>query len=320
MSITVRAAFLIFNLPDLHAKVFSVIAAANPAKLLVVADGPRSPEEAEICANARQVLERIDWTCALLTKFADRNLGCGPCVSRGLNWVFSQVEEAIILEDDVLPVPSFFDFCQTLLERYRDDERVMHIGGTNVQGGQSRTNYSYYFSKYNHVWAWATWRRAWKYYDYEMKTWPEFKTLALLEGICENEFEVRYWCDIFDKMSSDDHINTWYYQWTYACCSQGGLTALPNVNLTSNLGFRSDATHTTVAGTAYAKPLANLPASDLGGITHPPFVVRNGVADSNPFDFFLGGREMDLANETVRWPARVRRKISNLRTRIDAKT
>src|SRR5882672_10898679 len=193
MSITVPVAFLIFNRPDLTEKVFNAIAAAKPPKLLVVADGPRSAEEAEKCAKARAVLERINWPCELLTRFAERNLGCGPNVSRGLSWVFSQVEEAIILEDDALPVPSFFDFCQTLLERYRDDERIMHVGGTNVQGGQSRTNYSYYFSKYNHGCAWATWRRAWKYYDYEMKTWPEFKESGLLEDICENEFEVSYW-------------------------------------------------------------------------------------------------------------------------------
>ncbi|MEN2383889.1 MAG: hypothetical protein KA716_33360 [Gloeotrichia echinulata DEX184] len=155
MPLSTPIGFFIFNRPDLTAQVFEAIRQTKPHKLLVVADGPRFPEEEEKCLKTREVIKSVDWDCEVLTNFSEINLGCKYRVYSGLDWVFSQVEEAIILEDDCLPTPSFFYFCQTLLQRYRDDERVMHISGNNFQFGQSRTPYSYYFSKYNHIWGWG---------------------------------------------------------------------------------------------------------------------------------------------------------------------
>src|SRR3954466_7760453 len=102
-------AFLIFNRPEPTARVFERIAVAKPSKLLVVADGPRAdrPAEADRCAAARRaVLDRIDWDCEVLTNLAEENLGCRKRVSSGLDWVFSQVESAIVIEDDCLPDPT----------------------------------------------------------------------------------------------------------------------------------------------------------------------------------------------------------------------
>ena len=130
-------AFLIFNRPDTTAKVFEAIRQAKPPKLLVVADGPRSdnPSEAEKCQAAREIIEQVDWECEVLTNYSDVNLGCKTRVSSGLDWVFDNVEEAIILEDDCLPHPSFFPFCEKLLDNYRDDKRIMDIRRNNMQYG-----------------------------------------------------------------------------------------------------------------------------------------------------------------------------------------
>ena len=167
-------AFLVFNRPHTTDKVFSEIAAANPRKLLIVADGPRpdQPGEAERCVAVRAIVDRVDWDCEVLTNYSDINLGCKARISSGLDWVFDTVEEAIVLEDDCLPHPSFFRFCEELLVKYRDDERIAQIGGVNFQSGRRRTNYSYYFSRYAHIWGWATWRRAWRHYDVALKAWP----------------------------------------------------------------------------------------------------------------------------------------------------
>jgi len=156
MSLQVPIVFIIYNRPDLTERVFDSIRKAKPNKLLVVSDGPRFTEDVEKCKCVRAVIDKVDWDCEVLKNFPEVNLGCRKRVSSGLDWVFSEVEEAIILEDDCLPAPSFLSFCQTLLERYRDDERVMHISGNNFQFGISRTEYSYYFSKYTHLWGWAT--------------------------------------------------------------------------------------------------------------------------------------------------------------------
>ncbi|HAA29505.1 MAG TPA: hemolytic protein HlpA-like protein [Cyanobacteria bacterium UBA8553] len=279
MMLNTPVAFLIFNRPDLTELVFETIRQAKPKKLLVVADGPRFLEEVNKCQEARAVIKRVDWDCEVLTNFSEKNLGCGLRVSSGLDWVFSEVEEAIILEDDCLPASSFFYFCQTLLEYYQHDERIMLISGDNFQDGHSRTDYSYYFSKYNDMWGWASWRRAWKYYDFAMKTWPEYKKFNLIQTVCDNPDEQKFWTDLFDSVYAGN-IDTWDYQWTYACFAQQGLAVIPNSNLVSNLGYRLDATHTKVEH----NHLARLPKSDIWEIKHPPYVERNQEADAYAFE------------------------------------
>lgn len=271
--------FLIFNRPDLTEIVFKAIAQAKPQKLFVIADGPRFPEEVEKCEKTRAIIEKVDWDCEVITNYSEKNLGCGRREASGFDWVFSQVEEAIFLEDDTLPTPSFFNFCQIMLDRYRYDERVMHINGDNSVN-QDRTSDSYYFSKYMHGWGWASWRRAWQHYDYYMKTWPEFKKAALLKYICENQNEQKYWTGLFDQMHEDPQVlDTWDVQWMYTVWSQGGLVIAPNKNLISNLGFnRPDAVHTFGND-----PRSRLATTDIWEVSHPSFVVEDREADQHTF-------------------------------------
>jgi SAM-dependent methyltransferase len=309
MSLSTPIAFFIFNRPDLTSIVFEVIRQTKPKTLLVVADGPRFPEEAEKCQQARRtVIEKVDWNCQVLTNFSEKNLGCKHRVSSGLDWVFGEVEEAIILEDDCLPTQSFFYFCQALLDYYRDDERVMHISGNNFQFDQSRTEYSYYFSKYPHIWGWASWRRAWKYYDVSMKTWLKYKDLGIVSSICEDPYEQKYWIDIFDRVYSGA-VDTWDCQWVYTCWCQNGLAVLPNSNLVSNIGFRPDATHVSSES-----PLAQLPTSDIWDIEFPPFLFRHQGADAYTFDYvFEGKKTKQSITFTQKWISKfnkIKKKIN----------
>lgn len=225
MCFSTPVAFFIFNRPDKTRAVFESIRKIQPKKLLVVADGPRFSEEIIKCDQARSVIEQVDWDCDVLTNLSDKNLGCKYRISSGLDWVFSEVEEAIILEDDCVPALSFFDFCQDMLKYYRYDERVMHIAGNNFQSGKSRTDYSYYFSKYTHIWGWASWRRAWKFYDVDMHTWPECKKLKLICSVFDSRDEQQYWTEIFDSVY-EGRIDTWDYQWYYTCWFQNGISTL----------------------------------------------------------------------------------------------
>ncbi|MBR8826970.1 MAG: glycosyltransferase family 2 protein [Gomphosphaeria aponina SAG 52.96 = DSM 107014] len=279
-------AFLIFNRPDTTLKVFEAIREAKPPLLMVVADGPRQdkPGEAEKCAATRKIIAQVDWQCEVRTLYSDVNLGCKRRVASGLSWVFTQVEEAIILEDDCLPHPTFFRFCEELLDYYRDDKRIMVISGDNYQFGRQRTEYSYYFSRYNHCWGWATWRRAWKYYDMEMKLWPKIRDEGGLRCILEDSKAIKYWSNILQKTYAGE-IDTWDFQWTFACWVQSGLTILPDVNLVSNIGFGPEATHTKDSG----NHSANLPVQAMGfPLQHPPLVIRQTEADAftqrNHFD------------------------------------
>jgi hypothetical protein len=304
MILSTPVAFFVFNRPDLTEITFKAIAQAKPSTLLLVADGPRFSEEVEKCEQVKEIIKNVDWDCDVLTNFSEVNLGCKKRISSGLDWVFSTVEEAILIEDDCLPNQSFFTFCQILLERYRHDPRIMHISGSNFQNGQSRTSSSYYFSRYSHIWGWASWRRAWQYYDPDMKSWAEFKQQNLLSQLFEDPNELLYWQKVFERTASGD-IDTWDFQWQYTCWTQNGLSILPNVNLTSNLGYdRPDATHTR-----RPNPYAKLPTVELETIQHPSFMVRNKVADAYTYHGLLGGRYRTFS-------AKVHQKLLQIRNNI----
>jgi hypothetical protein len=295
MTFSVPVAFIIFNRPDTTDRVFQAIRQAQPQRLLVIADGPRAdrPGEAEKCAATRAVIDLVDWECEVLTNYSDTNLGCKRRVSSGIDWVFSQVEEAIILEDDCLPAPSFFQFCQTLLEKYRDDDRVMMISGDSFQPADRKFEDSYYFSKYIHIWGWATWRRAWQHYDVEMSSWQDFRDRRLLNASCPDPIEAEYWLKIFDDVANGS-VDTWDQQWVYTCWQQSGMSIMPAVNLISNIGFRDDATHTIGSS-----PWAEMPVGRIHNIRHPPFVLKDQEADTYTFENIFDGKSLRFDKTAV---------------------
>jgi hypothetical protein len=302
-------AFILFNRPDVTSRVFEEIRRARPSTLLLIADGPRPhvPGEADQCAQARSIVSRIDWPCELLTNYSEQNLGCKLRVSSGLDWVFQQVEEAIIIEDDCLPDPSFFAFCQALLERYRNDPRVMHITGDNFQPPGWSYPYSYYFSRYASIWGWATWRRAWKLYDVKISRWPEMKASGWLSDDLSDPREVQVWTQNFDRVYAGNY-DTWDHQWTFTCFSNGGLAVTPAVNLVKNIGFGAAATHTTTPG-----PLADRATGSIVSITHPPQVERSRKEDDFVCRSIILG-EMAASHANIK--SRARRLITRAMRRI----
>src|ERR1700726_626208 len=177
--LTTPVTFIVFNRPERTAEVFAAIRAARPSQLFVIADGPRANMEADAskCAAVRAVIAGVHWPCQVRRCFSDANIGLRRNISEGLDWVFDQVERAIILEDDCLPHPSFFPFCEELLNHYAEDRQIAMISGTNFDPAHLAPSgdESYYFSRFCHIWGWATWRRAWKLCDHEMKEWPPLR-------------------------------------------------------------------------------------------------------------------------------------------------
>ncbi len=272
--------FLIFNRPELTAKVFEAIRQVQPPLLFVVADGPRPDRanEASKCQQTRAVLNGVDWNCQVLTNYSEVNLGCAKRVSSGLNWVFEQVESAIILEDDCFPHPTFFRYCEELLEYYQHEERVMSIAGTNFQFGQKKTQYSYYYSGFHDCWGWATWRRAWQYFDFEMKLWPQLRDQGFLAQKLPHKRAVQYWTEEFQD-TYDGRINSWFYRWLLSCWVQQGLGIRPQVNLVSNLGFSvTDSSNTLVE--ASKVPYASMQIKEISfPLQHPPEIQQDYQAD-----------------------------------------
>lgn len=270
-------ALIIFNRPDFTARVLEAIAQARPEKLLVIADGPRPGrlDDLEKCQAAREVIRRVDWNCEVLTNYSDTNLGCGLRPATGISWVFDTVEEAIILEDDCLPHSTFFPYCEELLRRYSQDERVMMIGGVNFLNELRSPIQSYHFSRFGSSWGWASWRRAWRHFDYKMKLWPTVVESKIIEQMFPDPVHCRYWQEKFQHVYDSNADDIWDYQWLLACWINSSFRVFPEVNLVSNIGFREDATHTFGDGA-----FANMPTDGIEfPLKHPPFVFHCAETD-----------------------------------------
>jgi hypothetical protein len=292
--------------PHTLRKVIDAIRPLLPARMYVACDGPNPerPGEADKVAATRRVIEQeIDWPCQIERLYSDVNQGCRVGVSRAISWFFDQVEEGIILEDDCVPHPDFFSYCSTLLDRYRDDTRVWCISGNNFQDGHWRGDGSYYFSRYNHCWGWASWRRCWMHYDGDLAQWPDLRSSDLLKSIFSDPVERRYWSKIWQALLYKGQPNTWDYQWTFTCLANGALTALPNRNLVSNVGFGEDATHTT------GRAIDTSVGEGIDVSRHPSFVLSDSIADRYTFDRNFGGRWYRFPRSLVRMPKRMAGKV-----------
>jgi hypothetical protein len=300
--------FIIFNRPDVTALVFNEIKKAQPKQLFIAADGPRLNRSSDIrlCNETRNIVNHIDWPCEVKTLFRAQNLGCGKAVSSAITWFFEHVEQGIILEDDCLPSPSFFIYCQNLLNYYKDDERIMHIGGVNFQNGNIRSNGSYYFSAITHVWGWASWRRAWKKYDFNVRDFYLFVRERKINNYFENSNLANHILEMFKSVHYHE-IDTWDHQWTFTIQNNGGLSIIPNTNLISNLGFREDATHTKSTNSIYA----NLIIDEIKlPLSHPNEIKINKEAD---FYFYnkVENLELDRKNLLIRLLKKLKNKIIN---------
>ena len=291
-------ALIIFNRPDKTAKVFEAIRQAKPQKLLVIADGPRQdrPSEAELCTQTRSVVEGVDWDCEVIKNYSDINLGTKNRIAKtGLPWVFEMVEEAIILEDDCLPHPTFFRFCQELLEKYRDDERIMSICGSNVLLEWKSDIQDYHFSNSFSAWGWASWRRVWKLYDIELKLWAEPEIQNRVKEAVMHQKRFLDYKHFFD-LAHNDQVDTWAYQMAFLCLAHSGLSIIPAKNLISNIGFGLDSTR-------------NFAVNDVRA-NLPTFEVTFPLKEPLNFDFdkaFENRRYFNIYDRNL--PARVSRKL-----------
>lgn len=286
--------FLVFNRPDTTKRVFEAIRQVKPPRLYVAADGPRDNHESDLgkILQVRDIVTQVDWPCDVKTLFRKNNLGCKMGVSSGISWFFEHEEQGIILEDDCLPNPDFFIFCETLLNRYAKDERVAAITGNNFQDGCRRGEASYYFSKYFHCWGWATWRRSWEYYHGDIPFWPAWSQSKNWRYKMVDPVERCYWFNIFERVHAGK-FDTWDYPWTASIWYKGTLIATPNVNLVTNIGFGADSTHTR----STTSPLSNMQTYELGGIAHPLEIKQDIVADRYNFDNTFNGKSLRYPNK-----------------------
>lgn len=305
-------ALIVFRRPDVTQKLVDVIAAMRPQTLFVVADGPRADraDDAALCAETRAIIDRVPWPGTVHRNYSDVNLGCGRRPASGIDWVFEHVDRAIILEDDCIPHPSFFRFCAEMLERYRDDERIMHVAGTTYRREPLPIDDSYTFTQMCACWGWATWRRAWRLFDATVSLWPELRDTPWLGEVLPEKRVERFWAASFDRAFDEKGaVSYWDHQWAFACWAHSGLAVVPRVNLVCNIGCNADATHCAREDDS----LATIPAREIAfPLRHPATVLHHRAMDR---EFVIGTVAPRLFPPKPGLAERLNRKARNLARR-----
>jgi hypothetical protein len=278
-------------------EVFAAIRKARPTRLYIASDGPRAsrPGEQEKVEAVRNFLtSSVDWPCNVKTLFRTTNVGCKIGVSSAIDWFFKSEEHGIILEDDCVPHPDFFTFCETMLARHTNDLRVMAINGSSFQNEIQRGDGSYYVSRYMHVWGWATWKRAWAFNDVDIGFWPQWKiSQGWSSFFGKDNVQRHYWTRVFDRMYAQK-IDTWDHAWVASIWYADGVVVTPQSNMVRNIGFGADATHTIKPDALHE----DRPVLALQGMQAPSTMDIVSDADSYVFDTYFGGRNK-------RWPRRL---------------
>lgn len=270
-------------------EVLQRIRAYAPEQLFLIADGGRTPEEHAQCQSVRELVDAaIDWSCRVERLYSDRNLGCRGNIPRGITWAFSQVDRAIILEDDTVPTPDFFAFCAEMLARYADNHRVMTVSGANhFPSHAAFKTYSYLFSGYAITNGYATWARAWLHYDADLRLWPVAKESGLLKSSFLAPREQMYWQKMFDEVwSRTCKCDPYDYQWTFTSFMHGGLSIVPRENLVTNIGGGPEATHTQQSD---CKFLERTTQPITWPLHDPPLVIRQAAFDKALGEFVWYG-------------------------------
>ena len=298
MKVKAPVVFIIFNRPNHTRDSFEKIRQYQPKELFIVSDGPRSthPEDVKKCQEVKDIVANIDWQCEVHQNYSPTNLNSATRIRSGLNWVFEQVDRAIILEDDCVANSDFFYFCESLLELYKNEEKVWTITGDNFQSGNKRGHSSYYFSKFSHCWGWATWARAWNTAKKEnLSFWPVLKDSKKWKSIHPNTNERLYWSAVNTDMYARK-VDYWDYWFTASMMNNLGLTATPNVNLVTNKGFGPNATNTI-----FEKDMPGLESHSIGKLIHPNIIKQDLKADDFVYKYHYGGNANFIYRRILRF-------------------
>ena len=320
---TVPILLITFNRPDHTRRVLERILEAKPQELYVFQDGARegNANDAAKCAEVRQVIDTL-WdnylSLAVLENekqqprlhryYSDVNLGCGPGPMTALNWFFSENEMGIILEDDAVPHPDFFGYCEQLLEKYKDDESVRAIGSMNVDTHPWGDG-SYYFSMMNrNLCAWATWRRAWNDFDLYLRD-TDWRTLdKTLKRYGCGFYEREYWLDRLKEVQKDGQGGkSWDMQFFMSIWLHGAKGIIPNVNLSSNIGTVGEATHQMTEGNL----IDNVPTHPILPLVHPSIETIQNEADREFHHRYFEPQKNNISRFITKVNKRVKRILGH---------
>lgn len=298
---------IIFNRLDTVKRVLEAVSKVEPKKLYIASDCWRDGkvdrggalEEVKVKECREFVLNNISWDCEVKTKFATENLGCQMGPYSAIKWFFENEAEGIILEDDILPNISFFRFCDELLEKYKDNKNISMISGYSFldfdKPFKQSLKESYQFSKYNYIWGYASWARAWENYELYSPNWKEdFEKMHF-----DSKEEKKVWRKGF-RIYFSGKLDAWDYPMTFCNWKHNMLCIYPKENMIQNIGIaHPDSTHTV-----YNSKFENMETYEIDfPLIHPKEIKRNVELDK--VNFNIVSREPNIIIRIINKLARI---------------
>jgi hypothetical protein len=271
-----------FNRPKLFKILIKELKKIKPKKVYIFIDGPRNNNLEDITKikKVKEYISLINWNCVVERKFSIINLGCGKGPFKAITWFFNKEKFGIILEDDCIPSKSFFYFCKKILIRFSKNKKIGIISGSNFINSKN-LQYSYYFSKFPLTWGWATWRRNWKNFSYQINSWNKFKHSKYWHNLHSNYAEYKTFTHIFNHIHKNSEFtkSIWDYRFMYHLWKSRKLNIIPKNNLIKNIGYGSDATHTKIYNNNFKQTIKPLNRK----IHHPSFIKADNNLDNKIF-------------------------------------
>lgn len=256
---------LSFNRPESTRKLIESLRPLKPRKIYFAVDGPREGLNADLekVSNTRAAQSEFNWPVELSTRFLDKNLGCKLAISSAIDWFFENEDLGIILEDDCIPTPEFLNFASNMLNKYRNIERIMQISGSSFFPEIANYDYNHYFSKLPVIWGWATWRRAWKNFEFNTISSAVDDPKKLIYDYYDNNL-ISKWFHRYYIESLSPKASAWSPHWIFSIIRNNGLTVMPMANMVRNIGMTDDSTH------AFSKSFLEFDRFSIGQLPNLP--------------------------------------------------
>jgi len=251
-SLRIPVLLITYKRLDTTLKVLESIAEVQPQNLYIASNAPNPLKEndTEKVMQVRAMLEKkITWPCHVEKLYRTEHLSAKHSIWTAIKWFFENEEKGIVLEDDVFADKSFYYYCEELLDKYRNDQRIRFINGCNF-GYKGLDEKSYGFTRFMNMWGWASWRRSINIVDSDMNAWKDLPDKnKFLESVIEEQSPntkkifVEYFRPLFDDITSLK-IESWDYPCIFSNFLTNTFCIYPSRNLIKNLGFNNDGTHT----------------------------------------------------------------------------
>lgn len=285
--ITAPVLLIGFNRPDVIKQSFDFIRKAKPQKLYVAIDGARKqkPNEDQLVEEVKQIVKNVDWDCETHYKFNNENRGAELTVSTAVSWVLENEEYVIVLEDDIIAPLSFLNFAQEMLLKYANNESIYMISSCQPTPINMPNNEDYLFGIYGHIWGWATWKRAWKNFDLNINDFDDFLKSGNINNLVQNNTEKKRWLSTINQMKRRGKgNNTWDICWGYIRFKERGLSIIPRVHLSSNIGV--DGLHSKGQTSAHYREFDD----NFVATVHPKEIIQNREYDKYHFENHINRR------------------------------